>query len=325
MILNKFKSTIKRYGLIKKNDKILVGVSGGPDSVALLYLLNSLKKEFNLNLHVAHVDHLLRKDSGKDASFVKILACRLALPISSTKVDIKRISKNGSVEEIARNARLSFFFKEAARIKAKKVALGHNSDDQAETVLMRILRGAGLYGLAGILPKRKIGGFEIIRPLLEIRRKEIEAYLKQKHIKARIDLSNLEDLYLRNKIRNKLLPLLEKDYNRNIKEVLANMAQSAGTDYDYLLSEVERKSKGVENKVNLARLLKLHPAIRRLIVRQIIIKLKGDTRRMTFQHIKEIEDLILNRPIGSVVNLPKAISVVKNNDSLIFSGGAINP
>ena len=318
MIIQKVKDTIKRYNLINKNDLIIVGVSGGPDSLALLHMLNSLKKEFKLELKVAHVDHMLRPGSYKDAEFVRALSVKLKLPFSSARIDIRALAKKGSIEEIARNARLDFFFREAAKIKAKKIALGHNFDDQAETVLMRILRGAGLYGLAGILPKRKIKGYEVIRPLLETRRKEIESFLLRRNIKARIDLSNLQDLYLRNKVRNKLLPLLEKDYNKNIKEVLANLAQSAGADYDYLLGQAERSAKGVKSRIKLKELLKLHTAIQRLIIRQIISKLKGDTRRITFQHIKEIEDLILNRPIRSVVDLPKAVSVIKKKDSLAF-------
>ena len=224
MILEQIKKAIRRHNLIAEGDKVLIGVSGGPDSVALLYLLNKLKKEFKLTLHIAHLDHMLRKDSYRDAEFVKRLAERLKLPSTITQVNVKELAKKGSLEEIARNARLAFLFKIAKDVNADKIALGHNSDDQAETVLMRIIRGTGLYGLSGILPKRNIAGYEIIRPLLEVKRKDIEAFLKRKGIKPCIDMSNLEDIYFRNRIRNKLLPLLEKEYNKNIKEVLANMA-----------------------------------------------------------------------------------------------------
>ncbi len=318
MIINKVKATIERYRLISKNDKIVMGVSGGPDSVALLYVLNGLKKEFNLSLHIAHLDHRLRKDSYKDREFVDGLAVKLKLPITTAQLNVKELAKGGSLEEICRNARLGFLFKVARDIKANKIALGHNLDDQAETVLMRIIRGAGLYGLSGILPRRNIAGYVIIRPLIEVKRREIEMYLKRKRIRPRIDASNLEDIYFRNRIRNGLLPLLEKKYNKNIKEILSNTAESIGYDYDYLQSVAVRAMKGMKTKLNLNKLLKLHPAIRRLILRQAIASLKGSTRGITFQHIREIGDLILNRPVNSIVDLPKGVSVVKKKTHLFL-------
>ncbi len=318
MISDKFKQTIKKYNLINKGDKILIGVSGGPDSITLLYLLNNLKKELNLTLHIAHLDHMLRENSHKDRLFVEKFAGKLKLPISCARINVKELSKHGSQEEIARNTRLSFFFRAAKQIKAKKIALGHNLDDQAETVLMRLLRGSGLYGLSGILPKRIIAGYEIIRPLIETKRGEIESFLKTRGIHTRIDQSNLKDIYLRNRIRNKLLPLLEKKYNKNIKGVLSNLAESAGYDYDYLRKAAGKTTGRLGVKINIDKFLKLHPAIQRLVLRLNIERTKGDTRRIDFQHIREIEDLILNRPDNSIVNLPKGVSVIKKKKSFSF-------
>jgi len=318
MLLEKVRNTIKKNHLINKGDKVLIGVSGGPDSVALLYFLNSLKKEFKLTLHIAHLDHKLRKDSHKDAEFVRSLAKKLKIPLTTAQINVKRIARKGSLEEIARNARLGFLFKAAKEIKAKKIALGHNLDDQAETVLMRILRGTGLCGLSGILPKRVIAGYQIIRPLIEVKRKEITAYLKRKKIHPRQDPTNVENIYFRNKIRNNLLPLLEKGYNRNIKELLANMAESVGADYDYLNYLARNKTKGAKTKISLKRLSRMHPAIQRLIFRNAIASVKGDTRGITFQHIKELEDLLLNRPFKSIVDLPKRVSVIKSGKYLSF-------
>jgi tRNA(Ile)-lysidine synthase len=318
MIIDKLRNTIKKYGLISRLDKILIAVSGGPDSVALLYLLNGLKEEFKLNLHIAHLDHMLRPDSCKDAEFVKGLASRLKIPLTTIQIDVRELASRGSLEEVARNVRLDFLFKLAREIKADKIALGHNLDDQAETVLMRILRGTGLYGLSGILPKRNIDGYQIIRPLIEARRRDIEAFLRQKKVKPCLDPSNKEDIYFRNKIRNKLLPLLEKEYNKNIKEVLSNMAESAGYDYDYLSHIAGIAAKRLGPKIHLDKFLKLHPAVQRLVLRLHIARLKGNTRRIVFQHIREIEDLILNRPSGSVVDLPKGISVIKKKKKLSF-------
>lgn len=318
MIIEQVKKTIRRHNLISKNDRILIGVSGGADSVTLLYILNSLKNEFNLTLFVAHLDHCLRKDSASEARFVQRLAQKLGIPVCINSVNVRRLAKKGSLEEAARNARLDFLFKVAKRVKAKKIALGHNLDDQAETVLMRILRGTGLYGLAGIVPKRNIKGLQIIRPLLEVSRKEIEGFLSRRKITPRIDLSNLQDLYFRNKIRNKLLPLLEKEYSRNIKALLVNLAESAGYDYDYLYGIAsKRANKGVK-RFALKDITRLHPAIQRLIFRYTITKIKGDTRSITFQHIREIEDLLSNRPVNSIVDLPKSISVIKKKKYLSF-------
>lgn len=318
MIIEKLRDTVKRYNLISKNDKIVIAVSGGPDSVALLYLLNSLKKELSLTLHIAHLDHMLRKDSYKDVEFVRQLARRLNLPLTCTKINVKELAKNGSLEEIARNIRLGFLFKVAREVRCKKIALGHNLDDQAETVLMRILRGTGLYGLSGILPKREISGITIIRPLIEIKRREIESYLKKKNIAPRIDISNLENFYFRNRIRNRLIPLLERGYNKNIKEILSNLAETSGFDYDYLNRSTSRFIKNSTKKLNLKKFLKLHPALQRMALRLMIAKVKGNTRRIDLRHIREIEDLILNRPINSIVNLPKGVSVIKKKSQLLF-------
>lgn len=318
MILEKVKVTIQKYRLLNKNDKVLVGVSGGPDSLALLYLLNSLKNNLKLKLYIAHFDHMLRKDSVKDARFVRKLSVELKIPFTDARVRVKKLAGKGSLEEIARNARLNFLFRVAKKVKADKIALGHNLDDQAETVLMRILRGAGLYGLAGISPIRKINGFTVIRPLIATSRKEIEGFLRKNKIKPRLDTTNLENVYLRNKIRNQLLPLLEEKYNRNIKLILANMGETVASDYDYLSQAAVRANKRLGKRLNLKRFLQLHPAIQRLILRLNIAKLSGNTRRIGFQHIKEIEDMIARRPLNSVVDLPKGVSVTKKKACLFF-------
>ncbi|MBP7836103.1 MAG: tRNA lysidine(34) synthetase TilS [Candidatus Omnitrophica bacterium] len=318
MILDKVKETIGRYKLISRRDLVLVAVSGGADSVCLLYLLQALSRPLGFKLQVAHLDHMLRKDSARDAEFVRRLGFKLGIPVIIGKINVKELDKRGSLEEIARDARLGFLFKVAKDIQADKIALAHNLDDQAETVLMRILRGTGLYGLAGILPKRQLCGFTVIRPLIRVQRREIEAYLRREKIKPRIDKTNLQDIYLRNKIRNRLVPLLKKEYNPRIKEALSNMAEGIAFDYDYLNRQALRLAKGGCNRVNIAKFLKLHPAIQRLILRLGISRLQGSTRRITFRHINEIEDLIANRPLNSIVDLPKGISVIKKTKNILF-------
>ncbi len=324
------KDTIKRYDLLSVNDVVVIGVSGGPDSTALALLLNSVKREFNLHLCIAHLDHQLRKDSYRDKNFVESLARRLNLPFVCSVINVSQLALKGSVEEIARQVRFDFLFSVARKTRANKIALGHNQDDQAETVLMRLIRGTGLLGLGSILPKRRMKGYTMIRPLIEIPRKNIEAYLKRRGIKARIDYSNKDIAYFRNRIRNRLIPELIRDYNPNIKEVLANMAQIAAYDYDYLentaikeLSRLKRdpivargRAYPGEIRLNLDKLLRLHTAILRLILRLSIAQVKGSSLQVDFRHIKEIEDLIYHRPAGSIVDLPQRVSVSKRKNYL---------
>jgi tRNA(Ile)-lysidine synthase len=314
-MLKQLKETVRKFRLLKNHDRVLVGVSGGPDSLALLYSLVSLKKTFGLKLCVAHLDHGLRADSREDARFVEGLASGLGLPFIGDRI---RVRKTGSWEESARRARITFLARAARRFKANKIALGHNLDDQAETVLMRILRGSGLYGLSAILPKRSIAGIEFIRPLIEIKRSAIENYLKRRKITFRRDRTNSTEIYFRNKVRNRLFPILEREYNRNIKVALANLAETSSLDYDYLDGAAGRIIPKNGVVFGLKRLERMHPALRRLLFRRVIKQLKGDTRRISFRHIREIEDLLFDRPFNSRVDLPQGLFVIKNK-ALRFS------
>jgi len=316
--MNKFKQTIKKYKLIQAGDKILVGVSGGPDSLALLLELFSLKSKLGLTLHVAHLDHGLRKDSSADALFVKHWGQKLDLPVTIKRLASRQIKAKGSLEEFFREERIKFFIQTAKTIKAEKIALGHNLDDQAETVLMRLLRGTGLSGLSGISARRVIQGAVFIRPFLETTRRQIDKFLKNRGVKPRIDLTNQDEVFLRNKIRHHLIPILKNKYNKNILKVLAHLAESVSYDYEYLNQAAKKSLKGNPARLNLVKIMKLHPAILRLKLRQSIFYLQGDMRRIGFQHIKELEDLIFARPSGSIVDLPKGISVQKSRNCLRF-------
>ncbi len=316
--MNKLNETIKKNSLINKGDKILIAVSGGPDSMALLLQLAGLKSKLDLTLHIAHLDHNMRKNSCSDARFVERWGKKLNIPVTIKQLTPQSVKRKGSLEEFFREQRLDFFIKLAKKIKANKIALGHNLNDQAETVLMRILRGTGLSGLSGISVERKIQGAVFIRPLLETTRREIDKYLRSKSINARVDSTNRKNIFLRNKIRHNLIPLLKKEYNQNIIEGLANLAESVSYDYEYLDQTARRSLKGDSLKLNIKKVMKLHPAILRLKIRQSIAKLQGNTRRISFQHIKELESLLNNRPTGSIVNLPKGIRVVKTRNLLRF-------
>ncbi|MFA5118110.1 MAG: tRNA lysidine(34) synthetase TilS [Candidatus Omnitrophota bacterium] len=318
MFIDTVRNTLQEYDLIAQKDKILIAVSGGPDSVALTCALLALQKEFDIKLHIAHLDHMLRKESAQDAAYVKWLAGSLSIPCTIERANVKKAAQKGSIEEIARNLRLEFLFKVARQVKAAKIALGHNLNDQAETVLMRIIRGTGLYGLSGIVPKRTINGHCIIRPLLGIKRRDIEKFLKGRKIYPRIDKTNANYLYFRNKLRNRLIPILEKEYNPNIQVLLSNLAENAGYDYDYLTQTAFSIMKRMGKDIPLERFLKLHISMQHLILRLKIAQVIGDTRRINFTHIREIQDMIRNRPVNSIVDLPKGISAVKLKKNLRF-------
>ena len=223
------------------------------------------------------------------------------------------------------------FFKRVARARGiKKIVVGHTMDDQAETVLMRIIRGAGMSGLGGISPVKEMHGFIIIRPLMEVSRKEVEDFISEAGLKFRKDSSNEKTIFTRNKIRLELIPLLEKEFNSNIKEVLGNMAENLQIENEFLARYARRKFKSVskikqdEILIDLKKFKKQPEAVRKRILRAALEELKGDLRRLTYQHWKEIEALIYERPVNSIVDLPAGISAAKDRTNIILKLTKIN-
>src|SRR5665648_238414 len=222
MLEEKILQTIKKFDMLSFNDRVLIGISGGPDSVTLLQVLLSLKKRYNLSFFIAHLDHMLRgEESDEDANFVKNLAQESGLPCEVKSCNLTEIvqKEHLSIEEAARKCRYKFYSETAKKFEVNKIALGHNADDQVETVMMRFLRGSGLEGLMGIPPVRG----KIIRPLIECSREEIEEYCKENKIEYRVDSSNKEIVYFRNKIRLELFPLLSEGYNKTIKDIKGDL------------------------------------------------------------------------------------------------------
>ena len=328
MILERVEQTIQKFNMLESNDRVVIAVSGGPDSVALLYLLNKLKNKWRLYLHIAHLNHMLRKDEADSESlFVSNLAKKLKLPLSLEHIEVKDFAKKMklSIEEAARKLRYDFFLKVAKENFISKIALGHNNNDQAETVLMRFLRGSGISGLRGIPAKRKLDSCLIIRPLIEIRREQILRFLSLRNIPYRSDSSNLNNLYFRNRIRNELIPYLEKSYNPNIKEILANFAENISDDFDFLERSGQNRFKAVransaegEITISSKKFSALHKALQKLVARLAVKELKGDLRRIDYRHWKELEDLLGKRPKNSIVDLPGGVSVVKKSENLVF-------
>lgn len=237
-IINQVKKTILENHLVKEGDSLVLGLSGGPDSVSLLHVLNALKDELKFSLKAFHVNHMIRgEEADSDEVFAKSECEKLGIPFESIAIDVPRIAKeNGeSLEECGRKERQKALLS-YAKENNSKVVLAHNLDDQAETVMLRILRGTGVHGLAGMEYKRDDG---IIRPLLDVRRLDIEKYCEEEGITAHIDSTNKSTEYLRNKVRLEILPELSK-INPSIKDSLVRLSSSSREDDEYLQSAAER-------------------------------------------------------------------------------------
>lgn len=325
-LTKKVLASIQAHRLTRPGQTILIGVSGGPDSMALLHIFFELKLTLGIRLLAGHVNHGLRPAAKKDASFVKKACQHLNIPFFCKEIRVRRLPRKSSLEELAREQRFAALITIAQRKQADTIALAHHRDDLTETVLMRILRGSGLEGLQAILPERQIHGMPFIRPLLEISRAEIEKYLTAQGIPFRRDPTNRQTRFLRNKIRHELLPLLEKSYQPQIRRILAQLAQTAAFDYDLLEEHAKknflksRSAGGGSERIilRLSSVQKLHPSMRRLVLRESFAQLKGDKRQLTLGHIQETEDMLLNRPTDSAVDLPAGIRVVKAKNQLLF-------
>jgi len=322
MIKKKFLETIKEYKMFKPGDQVLVAVSGGADSTALLNLLHQHREELGISLHVAHLNHMLRRGEAElDVKFVENLAQRLGIPVSVEAIDISVLAKQEKmgIEETARQARYEFFERAADKIGATKIAVGHTADDNIETFLMRLLRGSGLKGLCGIPPKRG----KIVRPLIKIWRREIEDYVGALKLVPRRDHTNYESRYLRNSVRLKLIPQL-KIYNLNIKEIILQTVLLLTEDSLYLenkisevLSEVIISSNTEEIKIDISKLQSLELSLPGHILRMAVEKIKGDLTQLSFTHVHDILGK-LEATEKWELHLPGGIFVIGNRGELVI-------
>ncbi|MDD3498443.1 MAG: tRNA lysidine(34) synthetase TilS [Candidatus Moranbacteria bacterium] len=287
--IKKIQSFSKRFDLWEKGSKIIVGVSGGPDSVCLLDILTMLKKRNNFEILIAHVNYGLRGgDSDKDEIFVKKLAQKYGLELEILNAE-KESGKNPT-ENFLRDIRYDFFEKLRRKNNFDLIAVAHNMDDQAETVLMRLIRGSGLQGLGSIRPKNNC----IIRPLINISREEIIGYLKKNNLRYRTDKTNKENKFLRNKVRNKLIPYLEKNYNPSIKKTLAGLAESVSDDYHFISRSADKAGEKIVSKkkysveMSVREILKLHHSLQRQVIRNSILKIRESLADVESRHIEEI-------------------------------------
>ena len=309
--------------MFASGDRVAVAVSGGADSVCLLHVLRELAARWGLELSVVHVNHNLRgAESEGDARFVRALAAGLDLPFTQHDLDLS--TSPGNLEQSARDARLAFFHRHLARGLATRVALGHTRSDQAETVLFRFLRGSGATGLAAIHPVTPGG---IVRPLIEIDRREIDSFLRERGIPWREDSSNATLDFARNRIRHQLLPQLAREWNPALTETLAHTADLSLAEEAYWQAEMERLADLHLSRregavlMSAATLAALPLAAARRLVRHAIQLASGDRRASDFRHIAAVLELAA-RPRGMGRTQLPGLEVRRSFDWLRFASGA---
>jgi len=322
MVVEKFKNTVKEYDLLASGDRVLIAVSGGVDSTALLHLLAALKDEYKLALHVAHLNHMIRKgDADLDVRYVQEISGRMGIPVTVESCDVQALASEMKMglEVTARQVRYDFFERTAEKVGATRIAVGHTADDNVETFLMRMLRGAGLKGLCGITPKRG----KIIRPMIKCWRRELEEYVGALKLVPRRDYTNYESKYMRNRVRMKLLPQLRL-YNLNIKEIILQTILLLTEDSEYLeanaeeiLREVLVSDNGNEVRLNTEKVRALNFSMRGRIVRLAVEKVKGDLMEVAYVHIRDIINQ-LDASEGWELHLPAGVFVTGHHGELVF-------
>lgn len=323
-MIDKVRQTILKNNLIDKGDHIIVGVSGGPDSVCLLNVLYELKAEFDIKMSVVHINHMLRGEaSDGDQRFVEDLCQSMKIDCFVYSRDINLLSKQLklSSEEAGRKVRYEAFYEVRDKQGAQKIAIAQNLNDQAETILMRLMRGTGPDGLAGIDYIRE---GHIIRPLLDVSRSEIEAYCKEKNLTPRIDHTNLEPIYTRNKIRLELIPYIKENFNENIIENLGRMARIIKEDKEYIYSAVEdiMKCHAVREGEHISIPKGVFTIQERSIKKRIIIKAFSEiglSKDITSTHLDKALNIIEENNTSSSIDFPSGFWMKIGYDDIFFS------
>lgn len=330
MLKDKVLSTIKKYNLIENGDRIVLGVSGGPDSIAMLNILNDIKaKDINFEFAVAHINHGIRENANIDEEFVLEFCRKINVQCFVCHTNIKMLAEETKrgVEETGRKVRYDFFDEVQKKVGANKVAIAHNTNDSVETIIMNIIRGSGLSGLKGI----EVCNGKYIRPLIECKREEIEAYCNQENLNPRHDESNDENIYTRNKIRNIAIPYIKEELNPNFIDTIIRLSQVVKDDINYLDMQTERIYKNICIEENFSKkdvynnekeakiILDLKKfnnedrALQKRIILYSINKLFGTTKGIEKIHIEDIIKLC-NNNIGNKYLTPnkKTRIVIKN-------------
>lgn len=324
-VLNTLRKTIRDHQMLIPGETILVGVSGGADSVCLLHALRSVQEEFDIQLAVAHLNHGIRgEEAERDAVFVKELCKKWGIPCFCKQEDIPALSKKEGISEetAGRLARYRFFHKLCVREGFSKIATAHNRDDQAETMLMRVLRGTGIAGMGGIRYIRTDG---VIRPLLNVERRQVEAYCSENGLNYLTDSTNAEETYTRNKIRHQLLPLIKREFNPNITETLAVMAENMAEDGDFLNSYAKRLYQRINTPAPARKPVVLDIESLKMVIKSIRSRLilfaakdaMGKDYSLERCHIEAVDQLI-KKENGAAVDLPGGLRVAVRYGWLAF-------
>lgn len=321
----KILNTIKKYNLIQKGDNIVIGVSGGPDSMTLLNVLYNLKDKLQINIVVAHINHMIRKEADDETEYVLDFCKKIGIDCYIKKIDIIKEARNLkiSTELAGRNARYDFFEEVAKKVNGNKIATAHTANDNAETVLMNLIRGSGTSGLKGI---EEIRDGKFIRPIINCTRKEIESYCEENHLNPKYDQSNKENIYTRNKIRNQLIPYIEQNFNPNIVETLNRLSDVVEEEDKFFHNIVEREYKnlkiiGDNNKeiiLDLKRFNCLDYVIKSRIILYTIKELFGSTQGIEKIHIEDIIKLCGNNIGNKYLTPNKNLKVFIKKGKIFF-------
>lgn len=328
-MLKQVKEIIIRHKLIHPGDRVLVGVSGGPDSLSLLHILRVLSFEMDFRLYAAHLNHGLRPGSAGEADHVRSLAAKWGIPChsSTAHVSLFKQRRGLSVQESARLLRYHFLLKAARSFNANKIALGHHRDDQVETVLLNILSGAGIDGLSGMKIKRRFKGITVIRPLFEVQRSEIERYCLEQDLDSLNDESNLKTAYRRNKVRLELIPCLEKEYNPRIRDTLFRMSALLSGDLEYLHKKallylkLLSRPRGDMLWLDTSALKKFHVSMQRRVVKLALQKTGQSAQGFGMNHVQAVMGLYQNTgKTGKELYLPGRGKAYMDSDGLALAG-----
>lgn len=355
-LVARVRHAIQIHRLLTRGETVIVGVSGGPDSLCLLHVLRRLAPDLSLSLRVAHLNHQMRgEDADADAAYVAKLAADWGLPATIESADVPAIARshNLATEEAARRTRYAFLAQVANQVGARTIAVAHNADDQTETVLMHWLRGSGLAGLRGMLPATPLSGLRLdigdwrlrneeagdngqspisdlqsltlIRPLLDIPRTDIETYCAEHNLKPRFDRSNLDTTFFRNRLRHDLIPYLET-YNVNIREVLRRSASVVAADYELLHGQLEiawrrvvRSESDRAVTFDLVAWRALPLALRRSTIRQAIHRLRRALRNINFVHVENAVQVLEAGETGAKATLPQGLMLTISYDTFTIA------
>ncbi len=323
----KILQTIKKYNLIQSGDSIVVGVSGGPDSICLLHILNELKEELNFKIYVAHINHMIRKEADEETEYVKSFCKNIGIECFAQKIDVVKIAKEEKIgtEEAGRKIRYNFFEEVLKKTNSNKIATAHNNNDKVETIIMNILRGSGTAGLKGLDPIREN---KFIKPLIEISREEIESYCEKNKLNPRIDKSNNENIYTRNKIRNIVIPYVKNEFNPNILKTINRLSEVATEENEYLnkvtletFNKICVELDTTDNStitLDLKKFNNLELVIKRRLILYTINELLGTTEGIEKINIDDIIKLCTNNIGNKYLKPTKNIKILVKNKKIFF-------